>query len=1052
MSLTGRNARSIPSNGKLKRPHPLVGHAARHPAHNAYYASLGGSGQLDLYPSPALRHHHLQRYHTRYHALQGHQPPRQKMSNASRQVGTRRLPPLPAPSNGRRPQPTSPHGVGKSSIGGSSTYHGSQTSSARSRGGSSTSSQSGVRVNISYDMIVKGLSTQGNGYAKHNRTGHSHCVTDQYGNIPEHIVQEHIRHYLSENPQFLEDYVVSHSSAEQLERWLASVRRQASRPKQPSARRSPRHQAQQRKLQVQTSNGPAPNSTSSASSGVFAGETIQSSHNNARQWKGSAFQERRKQMYDLAQDIQTYSHRLGLINELASCIQERLHADGFTLYAVTSNGTELCEFKQEEKSDPNKRPTWVVGKGRTISGYVAFSGQVVCTCDPTGNELHPDGVAAPGITAHAVLALPVIELTDELSGVVEFYRTESKAFSTEDELHADSYLLWGTLTVHYAQMSNDREYEKQLYLDMIRQRKQNDFLLAVTKSIFTDIVSMDSVIMKIMNFAQKLVNADRASLFLVDSKKRELYARIFDIGNGLGNQMVEKDQKEIRFSMEKGVAGHVASTGDILNIPDAYQDGRFNREVDLQTGYRTKTILCMPIYIRGSVIGVVQMVNKKNGNFTRADEQAFETFAVYCGLALHHAKLYDKIRRSEQKHKVALEVLSYHAMCMDDEFKGLRHMALPDPMPEIARYDFSPWGLDEEAKPLYVLCMFKDMFNLNNPPPGHPDHTQRFDYDELCRFILTVRKNYRRVPYHNWTHAFSVAHSIYTVIKTGKEQFFTPLEALALFVACLCHDLDHRGKNNAFMVNTASPLAAVYSTSTMEHHHFNMTITILQNDGHNIFKHLSSDEYKQVLGDIRNAILATDLALFFPNKAKLKKIVEEKKFSWDNPDHRQCVKSLSMTACDLAANTKPWHIQQQTVKVIFDEFYQQGDEEKAAGKQPIPMMDRERAHELPANQVSFIVGICLPCYDLLAQLVPSAKPMYEGAAKNLQNWSALVAKQKAEEEEKKKAEEEKGKEAEKKKEEEEAAKKEEKSPAPKAPPVTRTVSKVPKEFVESDDE
>eukprot|EP00057_Strongylocentrotus_purpuratus_P007415 XP_011661889.1 PREDICTED: probable 3',5'-cyclic phosphodiesterase pde-5 isoform X1 [Strongylocentrotus purpuratus] len=95
---------------------------------------------------------------------------------------------------------------------------------------------------------------------------------------------------------------------------------------------------------------------------------------------------------------------------------------------------------------------------------------------------------------------------------------------------------------------------------------------------------------------------------------------------------------------------------------------------------------------------------------------------------------------------------------------------------------------------------------------------------------------------------------------------------------------------------------------------------------------------------------------------------------------RQCVKALSMTACDLAANTKPWHIQQQTVKVIFDEFYQQGDEEKAAGRNPIPMMDRDRAHELPANQVSFIVGICLPCYDLLAQLVPSAKPMYEGAA------------------------------------------------------------------------
>lgn len=84
-------------------------------------------------------------------------------------------------------------------------------------------------------------------------------------------------------------------------------------------------------------------------------------------------------------------------------------------------------------------------------------------------------------------------------------------------------------------------------------------------------------------------------------------------------------------------------------------------------GYKTETILCMPVFIRGSIIGVVQMVNKHTGLFTQEDEEAFEMFGVYCGLALHHAKLYDKIRRSEQKYKVALEVLSYHNTCTEDE-------------------------------------------------------------------------------------------------------------------------------------------------------------------------------------------------------------------------------------------------------------------------------------------------------------------------------------------------------------------------------------------------
>lgn len=59
----------------------------------------------------------------------------------------------------------------------------------------------------------------------------------------------------------------------------------------------------------------------------------------------------------------------------------------------------------------------------------------------------------------------------------------------------------------------------------------------------------------------------------------------------------------------------------------------------MKTGYKTKSLLCMPIRIRGSIFGVVQMVNKLHGTFSKTDEESFETFAVYCGLALHHAKV-----------------------------------------------------------------------------------------------------------------------------------------------------------------------------------------------------------------------------------------------------------------------------------------------------------------------------------------------------------------------------------------------------------------------------
>ena len=78
------------------------------------------------------------------------------------------------------------------------------------------------------------------------------------------------------------------------------------------------------------------------------------------------------------------------------------------------------------------------------------------------------------------------------------------------------------------------------------------------------------------------------------------------------------------------------------------------------------------------------------------------------------------------------------------------------------------------------------------------------------------------------------------------------------------------------------------------------------------------------------------------------------------------------------------------VKVIFEEFYSQGDEERKVGREPIPMMDRTKLHLQPDSQVGFISGICIPCYGLLHSLIPETKPMLEGCENNLQRWKELA--------------------------------------------------------------
>ncbi|XP_067679521.1 probable 3',5'-cyclic phosphodiesterase pde-5 isoform X2 [Haliotis asinina] len=765
--------------------------------------------------------------------------------------------------------------------------------------------------------------------------------------------QDLVFEYLDHNPDFLDHYVHARVSLDQIERW------------------------QLRKLRPPSRYNNRPPSMEFLS---VNGENHADNKSSLSKWKSRIQTSRSRVLQELAREVYQPSGKAVILHELASCVCSAISADGYSLYLVDENKRELSYVpnvnSSRSASSSGTSNSVQIGLGTTVAAHVAHTQETVRLKDLHGDSRFAEGLGHCNSKAHSVLALPLQDGRGSLLGVAEFYRNyKYSSFTEEEEEVSILLLMWTDMLVDYVEVHSS----------MVKQRKLNEFLLTVTKSVFQDIISMDTVIMKIMNFAQKLVNADRASLFLLDHHRQELFARIFDVGSTMGVPSTDcSQQKEIRFPMDKGVAGHVATTGEVLNIQDAYGDVRFNRDVDLQTGYRTKSILCMPIYIRGSIIGVVQMVNKMSGPFTRADEEAFETFAIYCGLALHHAKLYEKIRRSEQKYRVALEVLSYHSQCSEEEIWAIRSRKVPHDMHAITSYTYSPWGVDNDEKPVYVLYMFKDLFG-----------TMRFDTDALIRFTLTVRKNYRNVPYHNWVHAFSVAHSMYTVIKRADHQF-TPLESLALFVACLCHDLDHRGKTNAFMVKSASPLAAIYSTSTMEHHHFNQTVAILQHEGHNIFKHLSSEEYKKVLGDIRHCILATDLALFFGNRAKLKDIVERKDFSWDIQEHRHMLMTVSMTACDLCAMYKPWDTQLNLVYVIMEEFWQQGDEEKEQGMIPMAMMDRDKKHELPQLEVGFIVGICLPCYELLAQILPETAPMVDGIRANLNKWKELAEKAKEE--------------------------------------------------------
>ena len=117
-------------------------------------------------------------------------------------------------------------------------------------------------------------------------------------------------------------------------------------------------------------------------------------------------------------------------------------------------------------------------------------------------------------------------------------------------------------------------------------------------------------------------------------------------------------KKEIRIPWDSGIVGHVAKSGVSLNIPDCYEDERFNQEVDHMTGYRTRSMMCNPIKdSSGDVIGVAQVINKANeGHFTTKDEDLFEKYLQFCGIGLRNAQLYERSQLEVKRNQVLLDL------------------------------------------------------------------------------------------------------------------------------------------------------------------------------------------------------------------------------------------------------------------------------------------------------------------------------------------------------------------------------------------------------------
>lgn len=218
--------------------------------------------------------------------------------------------------------------------------------------------------------------------------------------------------------------------------------------------------------------------------------------------------------------------------------------------------------------------------------------------------------------------------------LIHFENAKNISIDNGDELSIIGYVL-----TRIKQIKNGLDFTLPIKSDPLVS------LVKIGRSItaVTDI----NVLLKVIAEETKIaIQADRCTVFMYDKEKNELWSKV-----ALG-----MDSQEIRFPADRGLAGYVVKTGEPLNIPDAYNDSRFNPDIDKETGYRTKTILCMPIKNNNQeIIGAFQVLNKLNGVFTKGDEDLLAAIGGSASIALENAQLFEQQKELYKEQKELFE-------------------------------------------------------------------------------------------------------------------------------------------------------------------------------------------------------------------------------------------------------------------------------------------------------------------------------------------------------------------------------------------------------------
>lgn len=321
------------------------------------------------------------------------------------------------------------------------------------------------------------------------------------------------------------------------------------------------------------------------------------------------------------------------------------------------------------------------------------------------------------------------------------------------------------------------------------------------------------------------------------------------------------------------------------------------------------------------------------------------------------------------------------------------------PWPQLSDDDMAPLRSAMHSFELDILSFSKnqlmvlveDIFKACNV-------LERFKVEQvsLRNFIGTVCNTMRDNAYHNFHHVADVLQTVFVMLSAADNKLlnlFEPIEVFALLIAALCHDLEHPGVNNAFLVTSRSHLAVLYNDrSVLENHHCSQAFKILNTPPCNILKALSRNEYNETRAFILQSILATDMARHAEYISTIKNWAETigdggiGRMELKEKKERVFLMECLLKWADISNVVKPFTIAQKWAFRVVDEFFTQGDRERAADMAVTGMYDRKKQSST-GLQRGFIDFVCEAAFGMMAKLLPELKTCHDTVLHNRQCWA-----------------------------------------------------------------